>query len=79
MSTAMVLRRDVPPCLESAVESSRRWLVAVARELQGTAFKHQDKADALVDKVITIVACASLPGDMPVRVRCTPNVFYFTA
>jgi hypothetical protein len=61
--------------IERDTKSAIHWMVDVALMVTHSAFAYQDRADELISKVRTITACAELPGDMPLRVRCTPNVF----
>lgn len=61
--------------LGADVERARVWIVNVGLELSRRAAAHNDYVTAYLDKVETVAACAELPGDMPLRIRCLPNVF----
>ena len=61
--------------LVNDVKSAKAWHVAIARELLQVAGQHEDVVDRLMHKVNVVLTCSKLPGDMPLRVRCTPNVF----
>lgn len=65
--------------LDKDVDSACTWLTQVAIELVRSASDHDRSQRYLLDKARMISACASLPGDMPLRVRLFPNVFYLTA
>ena len=55
--------------------SSRAWATRIAIQLTDQALQNERTAEAIMAKVETVVECANLPGDLPVRVRCFPNVF----
>ena len=55
--------------------SSRAWATRIAIQLTDQALQNERIAEAIMAKVETVVECANLPGDLPVRVRCFPNVF----
>lgn len=65
--------------LERDIASARRWLLERGLELADVAEAQGLIVAKILDKVHCIAACAALPGDMPLRVRCTPNVFKFKA
>ena len=77
---AEFLRRPAKsPDYEANIEAARRWLVAVGLELNKKADHHNDMAAFYLDKVGLICFCAELPGDWPLRVRLTPDVFNLQA
>jgi hypothetical protein len=55
------------------------WHVDIALDLTKSALAHDEYATKLLDRVRVVTACAELPGDGPLRVRCTPDVFGFKA
>jgi hypothetical protein len=65
--------------LKKDIESARQWLVEIGLHLNREAMAHNDHVTKLLDKVILMAVCADLPGDMPLRIRVTPNVFGFKA
>lgn len=65
--------------LDKDIESARGWLIDIAIDLARVGLKYQDQADAFIRKMQVVTACAQLPGDMPLRVRCMPEVFTLKA
>lgn len=61
------------------VKSSRKWLVDVALYVLEGANQHSAVAARNLDTVAMVTACANLPDEMALRVRCTPHVFTFKA
>lgn len=65
--------------LERDTAAARCWLIDAGLELAGVAESQLTLVNQILDKVRCIAACAALPGTMPLRIRCTPNVFKFKA
>lgn len=65
--------------LEQDTAAAREWLVSAGRQLLAVADSQNAVVEQLLDRVRLLAACAALPGTMPLRVRCTPNVFKLKA
>ena len=61
------------------IQSSIAWLVGAAVEGVRGCLKLQNHADWCMGKAEMLTACSQLPGDMPLRVRCFPNVMNLKA
>lgn len=62
-----------------ARKSAQQWLAGIAIKCSRGATKHTQQSDKLNDKCVTLIECSCLPGDMPIRVRCFPNVLNLKA
>ena len=78
-SMALVVKEPLSHALKADVERAVDWIVRVGLECSRRAAVHSEAMDVLLDKVEVCVACSSLPGDAPLRVRLTPNVFNLRA
>lgn len=60
--------------LDEAKASAIGKFVEIAVELAKRAGTHEDTATRLMDKVVVLSFLCELPGDMPLRAYCFPNV-----
>lgn len=65
--------------LDRDVASACKWLLTIATDLVKDAVNLDAMANRRVDMANLVHACAALPGDGALRVRCTPNVFRWRA